>query len=374
MDTLQKLSLLADDSRYDISCACATSKEEHRVRRPDGLWLYPVALPNGGKSIMLKTLLSNACVNNCLYCPHRATRDTPRCALEPETIASVFMDYVRRNSVFGLFLSSGVLGTPDATMERLSAVAATLRRRHAFRGYIHLKVIPGASDAAIREALSLASAVSLNVEAPTRAAFAKMSRDKNYDKDIVSPIRRLSELTAPGTPFAHKKITTQFIVGASDEKDTEIVKATFGLYRRLRLSRVYFSAYQRGAGDPSLPGEQNSPARPGDTLTREHRLYQADWLIRKYGFSDAEIPFGPDGNLSLETDPKTLWAKQHPERFPMDINKADRDELLRVPGLGPVTVNRILESRAGGNRIRHLTDLGRMGKRLQTAGEYITFG
>jgi predicted DNA-binding helix-hairpin-helix protein len=253
------------------------------------------------------------------------------------------------------------------------AVARLLRGRHEFRGYIHLKVIPGASDAAIEEAVSLASAVSLNVEAPKRSVFAALSTSKDFDRDIVRPMKLISRLTARGSPYARVKQTTQFIVGASTETDRDIVQATFGLYRRLGLSRVYYSAYQRGLGDPSIPGEQAGAAPPEDLLTREHRLYQMDWLIRKYGFQADEIPLEADGNLSLQTDPKELWAKRHPERFPVDVNRADRFELLRVPGLGPVSVKRILAIRAGGSRVRSMADLGRPCQRLRAAATYLRF-
>jgi len=373
MDTQQKLEFLADASRYDLACACGTQKEEHRVRGDEGRWLYPVSLPRGGQSILLKTLLSNACVNHCLYCPFRSSTNIPRCTLSPEEIVRVFMDYVCRKGIHGLFLSSGVMRDADYTMGRLTAVAGILRKRYQYRGYIHLKIIPGASDAAVEEALSLASAVSLNVEAPHRAAFEQISPTKDFERDVVRPIRRISELTARGARYAGVHQTTQFVVGAGTERDADIVRATFGLYRRLRLTRVYFSAYQRGLGDPRLPGERNPPAAPGDLLTREHRLYQVDWLIRKYRFTAEEIPFQPDGNLSLEADPKTLWARRNGQFFPVDVNKADRYELLRVPGVGTTTVSRILALRAEGGRIRCLGDLGRVGARLQAAADYLKF-
>jgi len=374
MDASERLKLLADASRYDLSCACGTKDDEHRRRGRDGLWLYPVSLPSGGTSIMLKTLLSSACANDCRYCPLRRQRDIRRYTLTPEEVADAFMDYVRRENVFGLFLTSGVLRDPDHTMDRLVAVARLLRGQHEYRGYIHLKVIPGASDAAIEEALRLASAVSLNVEAPKRSAFAALSTSKDFDRDIVRPMRLIARLTARGSRYARVKQTTQFIVGASTETDRDIVQATFGLYRRLHLDRVYYSAYQRGLGDPSIPGERAGAAPPEDLLTREHRLYQVDWLIRKYGFDADEIPLEADGNLSLQTDPKEMWAQRHPERFPVDVNRADKFELLRVPGLGPVSVNRILAIRARGSRVRSVADLGRPCQRMRAAERYLKFG
>ena len=375
MDTHQKLQALADASRFDLSCACGTrDNDDHRRRGADGMWLYPVSLPGGGASIMLKTLLSNACVNDCRYCPFRCDQDTRRCTLEPEEVARLFIELVRRLGIHGLFLSSGVVRDADHTMARMAAVARILRRRYDYDGFIHLKVLPGASDAAIEDAVSLANAVSLNVEVPTRSAFAGLSATKDFDRDIVHPIKLISRLTAPGMPRSRVKQTTQFIVGASTETDAEIVTAMGRLYGRWSLSRCYFSAYQRGLGHPALPGECNPRLSPEQSLTREHRLYQVDWLLRKYGFEPNEIPFEPDGSLSLEADPKEIWARRHPERFPLDVNRASREELLRVPGLGAVTVRRVLEARSNGAKLRSIDDIGKPGKRLRKAQAYIKFG
>jgi len=370
MDTQQKLELLADASRFDLSCACGARDPSDRRRRTlEGMWLYPVSLPSGGTSIMLKTLLSNACVNDCRYCPFRAQRDVRRCALEAEEIANVFLDYVRRLGIMGIFISSGVLRDADHTMDRLIAVADILRRKHQYRGYIHLKIIPGASDAAIERALSVSSAVSLNVEVPRRSAFLPLSTTKDFDRDIVAPLKRISALTARGGPYAKVRQTTQFIVGASTEKDADIIQATFGLYRRLGLDRVYFSAYQRGLGDPALPGE-NSPLTAAQLLTREHRLYQSDFLIRKYKWDEKDIPLEADGNLSLTVDPKQRWADQHPEFFPVRLRSAGREALLRVPGLGPIMVRRILEGRREGC-VRRLKDVGLRGRSLERTARYV---
>jgi predicted DNA-binding helix-hairpin-helix protein len=370
LDTQQKLELLADASRYDLSCACGTKDgDDHRRRGPDGLWLYPVSRPSGGTSIMLKTLMSNVCVNDCKYCPLRSGRDVPRCSLGPDEVAALFMDYVRRHGVFGLFLTSGVTGSPDQAMDRMLAAARILRQRYAYRGYIHLKVIPGASDAAVADAVSLASAVSLNVEAPKASYFRTLSQSKDFMRDIVRPVKLISSLTAPGTRYARVKQTTQFVVGAAGEKDSEIMEATFGLYRRLGLDRVYFSAYQKGLGDASLPGE-TAATKPEDLLTREHRLYQAEWLLRKYKWDIHDIEFETDGNLSLSADPKQRWAERHPEFFPVRLRSAEREQLLRVPGLGPVSVDRILAARRQGG-LHGLEQVGLHGSRLEKASAYI---
>lgn len=371
-DTRDKLEILSSDAQYDLACACGTNREEGRRRGQDGRWIYPVTLPNGGRSVLFKSLISNVCTNDCKYCPLREQQDIRRCSLSPEETARVFLDYYRRKKVFGLFLSSGVIGSPDATMDRLTTTARLLRRRHGFKGYIHLKVIPGASAAAIEEAVSLASVVSLNIETPGHKHLARLSSRKNYIRDIIEPIKLISRLTARGTRFARVKQTTQFIVGAAGESDAEIVKYMGGLYDRLRMQRIYFSAYQRGVGDASLDSDPTKSSDPTQAFVREHRLYQVDFLLRKYGFKDADIVFDPRGRLSLDADPKEVWARNHPEVFPLDVNRASRLELLRVPGLGPLTVDRIVSQRAT-RRIRGLEDIGRVGARLAKARSYLMF-
>jgi predicted DNA-binding helix-hairpin-helix protein len=371
-DTNQKLEILSDDARYDLACACGTQQDDRRRRGGDGRWIYPVTLPNGGRSVLFKTLISNVCTNDCKYCPLREEQDIRRCTLGPEETARVFLDYHSQRKVFGLFLSSGVIGTPDATMERLNTTARLLRRRHQFKGYIHLKIIPGAGEAAVEEAVSLASAVSLNIETPGERNLARLSSKKDYLRDIIEPIRQISRLTARGARFQRVKQTTQFIVGPAGESDAEIVKYMWGLYDRLKLHRIYFSAYQKGLGDASLPPERAGGNASGDLFVREHRLYQVDFLMRKYSFTDTDILFDEGGHLSLEADPKEVWAARHPEFFPVDVNRATRLELLRVPGLGPVTVNRILNLRAA-RRIGRLEDIANAGSRLKKARQYLAF-
>ncbi len=371
-DTHQKLEILSADAQYDLACACSCSRDESRRRGADGKWIYPVTLPSGGSSILFKTLISNVCTNDCKYCPLRQQEDIRRCSLRPDETADVFLDYYRQRKVFGLFLSSGVLGSPDATMDRLNRTARLLRGRHGFRGYIHLKIIPGASDAAIEEAVSLASTVSLNIETPGARRLAKLSQKKRYIEDIIEPIKLISRLTGAGTKYERVKQTTQFIVGAAGESDAEIVKYMFGLYDRLRMHRVYFSAYQKGLGEQSIASEEPARQKPADVFMREHRLYQVDFLLRKYGFKEGDIVFEENGNLSLETDPKERWAAMHPESFPINANRASKFALLRVPGLGPVTVKRILERRRQGH-LTDITDIGKLGTRLAKAAKYVTF-
>jgi predicted DNA-binding helix-hairpin-helix protein len=370
-DTTEKLAILSRDSQYDLACACATGKDEHRQRSKDDKWIYPVILPNGGTTYLFKTLLSNSCKNDCAYCPLRANATANRCSLTPEELASTFFSYYRARRVSGLFLSSGVTVNPDTTMERINRTALLLRQMQ-FKGYIHLKIIPGASDAAIQHSLSLASAVSLNIEAPGENNFKYLSTTKNYLNDIIRPIGLISRLTAKGSRFNGVKQTTQFVVGASKETDREIIRYTGKLYKELGLSRVYFSAYQHGAGSSDLPGE-NASLNNDSLLSREHRLYQVDWLIRKYGFKSDEIPVESSGNLSLEIDPKEMWAKTHPEFFPVNINQDDKYRLLRVPGLGTVMVDRILSLREKGAKIRALGDLGKQTKQLKKAQCYVQF-
>jgi predicted DNA-binding helix-hairpin-helix protein len=370
--TREKLEILSADAQYDLACACGSSKDEGRRRSSEGKWIYPITLPNGGKSVLFKTLISNVCTNDCKYCPLRERERIQRCSLGAEETAKVFLDYYKKREVFGLFLSSGVCGSADAAMEKLNLVARLLRKRYGFCGYIHLKIIPGASDAAIEDAVSLASAVSLNIETPGEANLAKLSEKKKYIRDIIEPIKLISRLTGRGAKYEKVKQTTQFIVGAAGESDAEIVKYMWGLYDRLKMHRVYFSAYQKGLGDGSIAGEKVKLEEPTDVFVREHRLYQVDFLLRKYGFKESDIVFNEEGNLSLACDPKEAWAQRHPEVFPVDVNRASNLELLRVPGLGPVTIRGILERRRKW-RIRRIEDLGKVGVRLEKASKYLVF-
>lgn len=370
MDTIEKLKILSEDAQYDLACACGTSNDDRRRRGNEGKWLYPVALPDGGYSVLLKTLLSNACSNDCKYCPLRSDRNIRRCTLTPEEVARSFMEYHQKRKVFGLFLSSAVVESPDYTMDKINTVARLLRSRHQFRGYIHLKIIPGASDAAIEESLSLASAVSLNIETPGKKHFDVLSDKKDYSRDIIRPLKLMGTLTEKGNRFSRVKCTTQFIVGASDEKDSEIITSMFGLYNRLHFKRVYFSAYQKGLGSPDIPGEKHFLSSPEQTFLREHRLYQVDFLIRRYRFAAQDILFDTSGNLRLDRDPKQVWADTHPEFFPVSINRAEREALLRVPGLGPDTVNSILRMRRE-TRITHIEALGLRGTRLHKVKNYV---
>lgn len=370
-NTQEKLEILSTDAQYDLACACSTKQTESRHRGESGKWIYPVSLPNGGTSVLFKTLLSNACSNDCKYCPLRDDQDVRRCTLTPDETVETFLQYYQQKKVFGLFLSSGVMGTPDATMQRLNGVAEVLRKKHRFKGYIHLKVIPGASDAAIEQAVALSSAVSLNVETPGAEHMAKLSNRKDYMQDIVRPIKLISQLTEKGSRFQRVKQSTQFIVGAAGEPDLDIVRYMSRLYDRVHMNRIYFSAYQRGLGDQAMPGEQN--ATPAEQVfQREHRLYQVDFLFRQYGFDLGDIDFESNGQLSLTVDPKERWAQLHPEAFPVNVNRASKWALLRVPGLGPLTVRKIIKLRRT-HRFSGVEDIGKVGVRLSKAAHYLTF-
>ncbi|MEW6587326.1 MAG: radical SAM protein, partial [Nitrospirota bacterium] len=325
-----------------------------------------------GYIFFFNTILSNSFLNDCGYCPIRSETDVRRCTLNPEEVAHLFMEYRQKKKAFGLFLSSAVIKNADYTMEKINTVARLLRCKHQFKGYIHLKIIPGASDAAVEDALSLATSVSLNIETPGKEHFAGLSSRKDFDKDILRPIKLMGKLTGKGMKFSRVKCTTQFIVGASDEPDSEIIKYVFGLYNRLNFKRVYFSAYQKGLGHPEIPGEKRFFADPESTFVREHRLYQVDFLIRKYGFTSQDVLLDRSGNLRLDKDPKEVWAESHPEFYPVRINSSDREALLKVPGLGPETVGTILKMRRE-RRIAHAEDLGVKGKRLEKIKGYVVF-
>ncbi|MCH3908463.1 MAG: helix-hairpin-helix domain-containing protein [Sphaerochaeta sp.] len=360
MDTQAKLDILSRDAQYDLSCACGTKDpREHRVRNQTGEgWLYPMTTASGGAGIILKTLLGNRCVNDCKYCPLRRQNDFRPVAVSPVEMASFFYQFQLHRPLLGLFLSSAVMGDGEKTMQMLVDTARILRAKYQYKGYIHLKVIPGASPASIDAALRYASAVSLNIETPGASHFRLLTERKDYHKDIIEPLKYIASHTGRGTAHPRVKTTSQFIVGAGDESDREIVSYCGAMYQDLHMERLYFSAYQRGLGDADLPGERQAPVvvrKDGElfgtdvsaqaSLLREHRLYQTDFLLRKYHFSSDEILFGPDGNLSLDKDPKLVWAEAHPEFYPVSVRTASLDQLLRVPGIGPQYAKRIVNLR-----------------------------
>lgn len=368
LDVRQKLAMLSDDSKYDLSCSCGTDERSRRKRQLDGSWLYPVPLAAGGYGIMLKTLISNACSSDCKYCPLRHDGATNRCSLTPDEIAKVFMDYLSRQWLLGIFISSGIIGTPDHTMELLTATAELLRRKYQYHGYIHLKVIPGASHASIIRAMQLSNAVSLNIEVPGESYFQQLSSYKQFNRDIVEPLKFMAEQTQKGSEFARIKCTTQFIVGAASEPDRDIVKYMGAIYGRLKFERIYFSAYQPPPSKEFVLDDGTNSNR----AVREHRLYQTDFLLRRYKFGADEMAFDTNGNLDLAVDPKQHWADQHPEFYPVRVNSADRGVLLRIPGIGPTHVKRILEKRRE-MRLRSWFDIGLKGKNALKPYRYAVF-
>ncbi|MDR2432088.1 MAG: biotin synthase [Candidatus Margulisbacteria bacterium] len=344
MDLQEKLKILSAAARYDVSCAsCGVSRV-----LPQGLGSAVSAgichsWSDDGRCVsLLKVLLTNYCLYDCAYCVNRRSNDLPRAAFTPQELIDLTMQFYKRNYIEGLFLSSGVRHSPDRTMEELIEVAGTLRERAHFYGYIHLKVIPGAAPELVRLASRYADRLSANIELPSAPSLQLLAPDKKPQV-----ITRTMELVASAAPAAGQ--STQLIVGATPERDLQIVTLAEELYRRRNLSRVYYSGYMPVNTDRRLPALREEPSAAAEhnrlIRLREHRLYQADWLLRFYRFKAGEIlsPEYPD--LDEFVDPKTAWALRHPEFFPVEINKAGYADLLRVPGIGVRSAKRILQSR-----------------------------
>jgi len=362
MDTIEKMGTLGEAARYDLCGACG---ESHRVKSDMGRWIYPAALPDGKTVKLLKVLLTNACDNNCLYCFNRKDRDFPRTSFRAEELAYLFDQLYRAEIVQGLFLSSAVHGSADRTMDQMIATAEILRRKYLYRGYIHLKILPRASWGCVERATQVADRVSVNLEVPGQKWLRRLAPDKELD-DLLAPLRWVRRLLEDGSERRVQRAgqTTQFVVGAAGEPDKDILQTTETLYREVKLARAYFSAFQPLPGTPL----EDRPATP---LLREHRLYQTDFLFRRYGFAFEELIFDEEGNLPLEADPKMVWALNHPHFFPVEVNRATREELLRVPGIGPRSVSRIIKGRRLG-RLRALEDLQRLGAVAKRAAPFIT--
>jgi putative DNA modification/repair radical SAM protein len=356
MDLEAKLAVLADAAKYDASCASSgapkrSSAPGRGMGSTTGMGICHSYTPDGRCVSLLKILLTNFCLYDCLYCINRRSSDVPRARFSVEEVVELTLSFYRRNYIEGLFLSSGIIRSADYTMEQLVEVARRLRQDHAFSGYIHLKTIPEAS--------------------PTGEALSALAPEKNETsiKRAMGTIRvgldESHEAGARAPKFAPAGQSTQVIVGADASTDAHIIQSADTLYRSYRLRRIYYSAFSPIAHSSSRLPNKAPP------LMREHRLYQADWLMRFYGFATPEIVSAmPHGNLDLELDPKTSWALLNREQFPLDINSAERRQLLRVPGLGVKVVDRIVRSRAFG-RLRY-ADLKRLGAVLRKARHFIT--
>ncbi|MDN8616688.1 putative DNA modification/repair radical SAM protein [Variovorax ginsengisoli] len=371
MDLQQKLAILADAAKYDASCASSgTSKRDslggRGIGSTEGAGICHSYAPDGRCISLLKILLTNHCQYDCLYCVNRASSNVPRARFRVDEVVQLTLDFYRRNCIEGLFLSSGIIKSPDHTMEQVVEVARALREDHDFRGYIHLKTIPDTSDELLLRAGRYADRLSINVELPTAAGLKALAPEKDEgairrsmarlrlhideredDARRVLPIRALpaaAPKAAKPPRFAPAGQSTQMIVGADATDDRGILASSATLYGAYRLKRVYYSAFS------PIPDAARALPLQAPPLMREHRLYQADWLMRFYGFAHDEIVAAPDGLLRLDVDPKLAWALAHEERFPVDLNTAPREWLLRVPGLGVKAVASLLQAR----RVRRL--------------------
>src|SRR3569833_1283289 len=346
-----KLGILADAAKYDASCASSGAKRAgygKGVGHSDGTGICHSYTPDGRCVALLKVLLTNNSTYDCVFCVNRVSSDIPRARFTPAEVVNLTLDFYRRNYIEGLFLSSGIIQSPDYTMEQLIEIARSLREDHAFGGYIHLKAIPGASSALVARAGTLADRLSANIELPTQQDLAQLAPEKKVDiiEGTMNQIaERKTELDEDrrrhrSTPrFAPAGQSTQMVIGATSTSDRQILSTASHLYSNYKLRRIYFSSFSPfPLGDARLP--QSAPP-----LVREHRLYQADWLMRYYGFSAAELTTDESPDLSLSKDPKLTWAETHPEFFPIDVNAASREALLRVPGIGYRNVDRILRIR-----------------------------
>ncbi|MDR3207501.1 MAG: putative DNA modification/repair radical SAM protein [Oscillospiraceae bacterium] len=372
-DLMKKLTILGAAAKFDASCS---SSGGGRAGKPGQLGntcsagICHTWAADGRCVSLLKVLLSNACCYDCAYCVNRRSSDVERATFTPAELAELTVSFYRRNYIEGLFLSSGVLKSPDYTMELMGETLRLLREDYHFGGYIHVKVIPGADSRMVNAIGLLADRVSVNVELPSREGLSLLAPQKTPE-NIFAPMNHIQRAqtmsledrrhfkTAP--LFAPAGQATQMIVGATPDTDLTILRLSHALYRKYRLKRVYFSAYIPVGENPALPA-------PGSRvpLLREHRLYQADWLLRFYDFQPDELLSESAPLLDPELDPKCVWALAHPERFPVEVNTADYETLLRVPGLGVVSAKRILAARRQGHlTLDNLRKLGVVMKRAQ---------
>lgn len=374
---LEKLKILAESAKYDVSCASSGTTRRNKANGIGNAtgWGICHSFAEDGRCIsLLKIMLTNFCIYDCAYCVNRRSNDIPRATFSVSELVNLTIEFYRRNYIEGLFLSSGVVRNPDYTMERLVRIAKDLRLQYRFNGYIHLKSIPGASKELVDEAGRYADRLSVNIEIPNETSLQKLAPEKDFPS-VFAPMRYIKQGILENLEdrkkfrkvprFAPAGQSTQMIVGATPETDREILRLSSALYHRPTMKRVYYSGFVPvNTYDKRLPMLKQPP------LVRENRLYQADWLMRFYQFKAEEIVDDAYPNLDLEIDPKLAWALRHPEKFPVDINKADYELILRVPGIGVKSAQLIIASRRYG-RIG-IFQLKKMGIVLKKAQYFIT--
>lgn len=379
LDLRGKLAVLADAAKYDASCASSGTSKRNSVGgkgvgSTEGMGICHAYTPDGRCVSLLKILLTNFCIYDCVYCINRVSSNVQRARFTVDEVVDLTLNFYKRNYIEGLFLSSGIIRSGDYTMEQLVLIAKKLREEHDFRGYIHLKLIPEADPRLVEEAGLYADRLSANIELPRDEAMVRLApqKDTGVIKKAMSQVRLKVEAARPAKrdkarppKFAPAGQSTQLIVGADGAPDTEILDRSASLYGGYGLRRVYYSAFS------PIPDSSSVLPLSKPPLMREHRLYQADWLMRFYGFSAPEIGEAANGGmLDLAIDPKLAWALNRREQFPVDVNTADREALLRVPGLGVKSVNRIVSIRRW--RTLRLEDIGRLCRGIDKVRPFIT--
>jgi putative DNA modification/repair radical SAM protein len=375
MNTQQKLEILADAAKYDASCASSGATRAGNgkgVGHSDGTGICHSYTPDGRCVSLLKILLTNFCTYDCVFCVNRVSSDVRRARFSPQEVVELTLSFYKRNYIEGLFLSSGIIQSPDYTTEQLIEVARTLREVHHFGGYIHLKAIPGASEALTAQAGLYADRLSANMELPTQTDLVQLAPDKKIDaiegtmaqiaeRKLESEQERKKSARAP--KFAPAGQGTQMVIGATPSTDQQILATASHLYKAHDLKRIYYSGFS-----PFPAADARLPLKPV-ALVREHRLYQADWLMRYYGFEGHELTTAEQPNLDLTRDPKLTWALNHREFFPVDVNQATREALLRVPGIGYRNVDRILRIRT--YHALTLDDLRKLNVRVKAVAPFL---
>ncbi len=376
MDLMDKLSILTDSAKYDAACTSSGSDRggrEGMIGSANSGGICHSFAADGRCISLLKVLMTNYCIYDCQYCVNRCSNDVPRAAFTPEELANLTMEFYKRNYIEGLFLSSGVMQNPDASMERMCRVLELLRGEYRFNGYIHAKAIPGCSPELVTKLGMLCDRMSVNIELPSEQSLRVLAPNKSKES-ILRPMTAIRDTLrqnkeelavfhhAPA--FAPAGQATQMIIGATPDTDWQILRLSEGLYKQYRLKRVFYSAYIPVGTNALLPRNQPPP------LLREHRLYQADWLIRLYGFKAGELLSREQPSLDPLLDPKCDWALRHLDVFPVEVNRADRDLLLRVPGIGLKSAERILTARRAGKLT--FDDLKKIGVVLKRAIYFIT--